>query len=177
MSIINTIQENKATGQVKDIYHEIKNTWGVIPAPITIMSSSPELLQNQWERYKYFHNQEALSQKLLTIIRLLVSDEAKCEYCIGFNGAILINMFEMKEDEIKLLIKDPSTSPLDNKEKALLMFVLKSIKSKSETNDSDISELKNLGFNDKDILDAVVAGVTMLAGNILFDTFKIDIDY
>ncbi len=177
MSIIRTIKEDEATGLVKQTYEDIKQNWGMIPAAITVLSASPELLSNQWQRYKYFYTQKGLSQKLLTLIRYLISGEAKCEYCIGFNGATLINMFELTQNELEGLVKDPSTAPLCEKEKALLLFVLKSVNNAHSVQKSDIDRLKKLGSSDKEIVDAVTEGVTMLAGTILFDTFKVEVDY
>lgn len=177
MSLLNTITPENAQGAVADIYNEINSTWNMVPNPIQLFSVSPELLKNQWEKYKYFSTQEIPSEKLNTMIRLLVSDEAKCDYCIGLNVGMLINMFGMSPEQVQQLKTDPGTADLNEKEKALLLFVIKAVDHAHDVTASDVQNLRDLGLTDKQIFEGVNSGATMRAGNIIFDTFKVDIDY
>ncbi len=177
MSLLNTIKPENAQGNVAEIYNEINSTWQMIPNPIQLFSVSPELLKNQWEKYQYFDRQDIPSPKLSAMIRLLISDEANCEYCIGFNSGMLIQMFDMSVEEVQQLQADPSSAPLDDKEKKLLLFVIKAVDHAHEINKNDMQELRDAGLTDQQIFDAVNSGGTMRAGNIIFDTFKVDIDF
>jgi len=177
MSLLNTITPENAQGEIAEVYNEINSIWQMVPSPIQLFSVSPELLKNQWEKYKYFDSQEIPSAKLSTMIRLLVSEEAKCEYCIGLNAGMLIKMFEMTPEQVQKLKADPSSAPLDDKETALLLFVLKAVDHAHDVTANDVQKLRDLGLTDKQIFEAVNSGATMRAGNILFDAFKVDIDY
>jgi len=177
MSLLNTVSPENAQGTVADVYNEIYSTWKMVPNPIQLFSVSPEILKNQWEKFKYFDTQEIPSAKLNTMIRFLVSEEAKCDYCIGFNAGMLVNMFEMSMEQVEQLKSDPATANLDEKEKALLLFVLKAVDHAHDVTENDVQNLRNLGLTDKQIFDGVNSGATMRAGNILFDTFKVDIDF
>ena len=54
----------------------------------------------QWESIKEVFSQDEDTQKMHTLIRYLVSEKNHCEYCVGMNGGILMNMFGMSEEEI-----------------------------------------------------------------------------
>ena len=177
MSLINTVIPENAQGVVADVYNEIYSNWQMVPKAIQLFSVSPELLKNQWDKYKYFDTQEIPSAKLSTMIRLLVSEEAKCNYCIGLNSGMLIQMFGMNEEEVQQLKTDPGTASLDEKEKALLLFVLKAVDHAHDVTADDVQVLRDLGLTDKQIYEGVNSGATMRAGNILFDTFKVEIDF
>ena len=177
MSLLNTVTPENAQGAVADVYNEINSTWNMVPNPIQLFSVSPELLKNQWEKYKYFDTQEIPSAKLNTMIRLLVSEEAKCDYCIGLNAGMLINMFGMSGAEVQQLKADPASAALDDKEKALLLFVLKAVDHAHDVTENDVQNLRDLGLTDKQIFEGVNSGATMRAGNIIFDTFKVEIDF
>lgn len=178
MSLLTTsIAPDKATGSVADVYNEIQSTWNMIPNPIQLFSVSPELLKNQWQKYKYFDTQSTPSAKLNTMIRLLVSSEAQCEYCIGLNAGMLINMFDMSPEAVQQLKADPGTADLVEKEKLLLLFVLKAVDHAHDITENDMLALREVGLSEKEIFEAVNSGATMRAGNIIFDTFKVDIDF
>jgi alkylhydroperoxidase family enzyme len=71
---------------------------------------------------------------------------------------------------------DPSQAPLDEKQKALLLFVLKACDNPHSAPGDDLERLRVLGWEDRDILEAVVHGARMVGTNIIFDTFKVDMD-
>ena len=177
MSLLTTISPENADGMIADVYNEIQSTWQMVPNAIQLFSVSPELLKNQWQRYKYFDSLTIPSAKLNTIIRLLVSAEAQCEYCIGLNSSMLINMFGMTPEAVQQLKDEPDSAPLNDQEKLLLLFVLKAVNHAHEINASDMQALHDIGLSDKEIFEAVNIGATMRAANIIFDTFKVDPDF
>ena len=71
---------------------------------------------------------------------------------------------------------DPNEAPLDPKNKALLLFVLKACDDPHSVTADDMDRLRNLGWADQDIFEAVAHGARMVGTNIIFDTFKIDLD-
>jgi alkylhydroperoxidase family enzyme len=71
---------------------------------------------------------------------------------------------------------DPSKAPLDEKQKALLLFVLKACDNPHSVVAADVERLKGLGWSETDIFDATAHGARMVGTNIIFDTFKIDMD-
>jgi len=177
MSLLKNIEVKDANGKVAEIYDEITGMWGGIPNPLKLLSVNPDALENLWTKLKYQMQFTSPSQKMLSMVRMLVSEESKCEYCVGVNSAALINDFGLSTDEVQALKVDPSFAPLDEKEKTLLLFVLKAVHDSHSTNADDIKCLHALGWNDKEILDAVNSGVTMLSMDILINAFKVEIDY
>jgi alkylhydroperoxidase family enzyme len=71
---------------------------------------------------------------------------------------------------------DPSQAPLDENQKALLLFVLKACENPHAVVAEDVERLKRIGWSEVDIFDAVAHGARMVGTNIIFDTFKIDLD-
>jgi alkylhydroperoxidase family enzyme len=119
----------------------------------------------------YFMNHPTLEFTLLTLIRFLVSPECGYDYCIDFNRNLLKRM-GMEDDEIESVRSDPEKAPLEEKEKALLLFVLKAIKSPESTEQKDVDALHDLGWNDSDIYDAAFHGARMMGMSTMFNAFK-----
>ena len=72
------------------------------------------------------------------------------------------------------MIKDPLKAPLEEKEQAMLSFVIKAVKSPDAVEQQDMDKLHDLGWTDRDILDALAHGTNMVGSSILMKTFKMD---
>jgi len=177
MPIISTVTPTEATGKVADVYSQIEQTFGRIPNAMQIFSSSPELLERKWGELGYYMQHPKLSMPLLATMRMLISQHNQCDYCIGFNAGLLINMFGQTPEQVMATQQDPNQAPLEEKEKAILLFVLKSVKNPIEITEQEVQALLALGWEHTDILDATTHGAHHVAIDILFNTFKVEKDF
>jgi len=173
MSLLNTPTVENASGEVKAIYTEIENAFGMVPNGIQLWSASPQAMRAQWEHIKANLSKDKDTQKLHAMIRYLVSDENLCQYCTGFNGGMLINMFGLSQEELLALQKDPASANLEERHKALLVFAMKSIKDADGVKAEDINALKELGLSEEEIFEIVHSAAHMGVVNTLFKTFKV----
>ena len=176
MSLLTLATPENATGEVKKIFDEIQSMFGMVPNGIRQWSANPQALRVQWESIKVRLSKDKEDQKLHAMIRYLVSDESHCVYCTGFNGAMLINMYGLSQDELIDLQKNPAAAVLSEKNKSLLLFALKSIKNPDAVNEEDINHLKELGISEIEMFDIVHVASHMLVVNTLFKTFKVEKD-
>lgn len=176
MSLLILPTTQNATGEVKKIFDEMQEIFGMVPNGVRQWSANPQALQAQWEGIKNIMSKSQEEQKLHTMIRYLVSEESSCTYCIGFNAAMLINMFEVSQDELQQLQQNPSTASLNDKNKALLLLAMQSIKSPDSVSIEDIQTLKALGVTEIEMFDIVHEAAKMLVANTLFTTFKVQRD-
>ena len=171
--LISYTSVEQAKDDVKVVYDEIKAAFGIVPEPIKGLSLNPAMLRNTWEMYKIMGSNKNFSPKTTTMMRYLVAEANHCEYCVGFNKGMLLNIFKLSEDEINALQKDPNSAKLDEKQKAMLLFMLKSTAHPSEVNQADMDTLKKLGWSEKDIMEGVKQATEMVATSLFIDTFKI----
>ncbi|WP_298139446.1 hypothetical protein [Acidiferrobacter sp.] len=177
MTLLTTQSPEAATGAVAKTYEAITHLFGRVPNALRIYSSSPELLAQQWDGVRYYRNHPTLSAALLASIRMLVSKRNDCEYCVGFNEAFLINVCRQTPAQVAATKADPTTAPLTDKDRAMLLFVLKAMATAHAADKPDLDRLRALGWADGDILDAVAHGARNTAADIVFNTFKIERDF
>ena len=175
MSLIKLVEPAEATGKVAEIYQNMINAMGFVPNAFKLFRTSEHLLGQHVGNLNYFMRHNRLGGKLLSFIRLLVSEEVQCSYCIGMNTQILFQYGVLPEmvAEIRL---DPTKVPLEDNEKALLMFVLKVVKNSNSTVQEDIDKLHDLGWTDAEILEGTYHGASTIATDMIFNAFKVDID-
>ncbi|HNW74808.1 MAG: carboxymuconolactone decarboxylase family protein [Bacteroidales bacterium] len=175
MALLNVIEKDQATGKVASIYENMINAMGFVPNAFKIFSASEHVLETQVNNLGFFMRHKTLSGKLLAIIRLLVSVQEECAYCVSANTGILFQ-YGVLPDQIGEIKRDPEKAPLDAKELALLLFILKVVNNSNSIIESDIEALKKLGWNDKDILEATYHAATQVGMDMIFNAFKIEKD-
>ncbi len=91
MPTVKLITEEEATGRVKEIYEDIKKTYGMpfVPNAYKAMAVYPELLDAQWRKIKALRAGKELSAREKELVALAVSATNGCGYCIDAHTAIL----------------------------------------------------------------------------------------
>lgn len=176
-SLLSFTAPKDATGIVKEVYDEIKAAWGFVPVVIQQYSLNPKLLKAQWDLYSTLGENKNFDPLMMTMARMLISEKHSCAYCVGLNKGMLLNMFKMSMDDVNALVKDPSTAKLDEKQKTMLLFMIKTSIKPHDITAQDISSLKKLGWSDKDIFEGVKSAANMVSGAIVIDALKIQKDY
>lgn len=173
MALIQTVSPEKAEGEVKEIYDTMQKNIGVIPDPLQLASASPWMLNMMWQSIQYYSQHPNLGFGLLSTIRYLVAQEYDFAFCTNFNKNFLL-MQGMSENDIEKIAEDPLQAPLDDKDRAMLVFVMKAIKASDTVAQEDMQQLHDLGWTDADILDALTHGTNMVGSSILMKAFKMD---
>ena len=173
MALLQTTPPEKAEGKLAELYAEVEQMFGMVPNNVRLLGVSPALLDNQLQLIGYYMEHPTLTVPLLAMIRLLVSKACKSPYCQTLNTGLLLKAGYTIE-QVAEMQADPAKAPLDEKQKALLLFVLKACDNPHGVVAQDVEHLKGVGWTEPHILDAVAHGARMVGTNIIFDTFKID---
>ncbi|MEJ2164429.1 MAG: hypothetical protein P8X90_02795 [Desulfobacterales bacterium] len=173
MALIQFVEPDKAEGQAKEIYDSMQKYAGVIPAPLQLASASPWMLNMAWQSIQYYSRHSHLGFGLLSSIRYLVARHYDYEFCTGFNRNML-KMQGLSDEDIARMEENPLETPLDDKDRAMVAFVLKAIKTPDAVEKEDVNQLHDLGWTDSDILDALAHGTNMIGSSIMMKTFKMD---
>ncbi|MCP3901662.1 MAG: hypothetical protein GY707_18285 [Desulfobacteraceae bacterium] len=173
MSRITTVSPENAEGAIKEAYEFYKEKIGIIPTPMKMMSASPALFETFVKRIEYYSSHPTLSFALLAHIRYLSAYNLSYSFCTDFNKLILKKV-GLEDKDIEKMEKDPSQSLLEENENAMLAFVIKSIKAPGSITDEEFVQLKEYGWKDSDIVDALAQGVSMIDHSIMMEVFQMD---
>ena len=174
MPLIQTIAPEEATGELAKLYTIIETMRGSVGNNAKMFSVSPELLRQQMDFIKFYMNHPTLSLPLLAAIRIMVSSGEECQFCIDYNTGMLINLAGWTFDQVTAMRNDPNAANLPEREIAMLNLAIKAIRNAHGVSANDLDTLREMGWSDSDILDAVNHATRMLATDIIFNTFKIE---
>jgi alkylhydroperoxidase family enzyme len=172
MSLLEIMTPESAEGDIKQTYDRFKKAIGQVPETLQLLSASPALFQRQMDVNLYFRDHPHLSFPLQTLIRYRTASDCHNAVCERFNHALLRRQ-GMSDEEIRLLHEDPRSASVEEREQEMLAFVVRAIARPEEVCAEDIEALKQRGWNDADILDAVYHGVLMVSTGIITRIFKV----
>lgn len=168
MFLLEYQKPGQAAGDVAGIYDHFRGRTEV-PAPLQLLSASPELLRLQFDQIGYFMRHERLTFPVLAAIRFLAARQACFDHCRSLNRKWLTKAGLTGED-LENLDAGADAEAFSAEENALLRFVRKML-AREVTDARDIQELRDLGWRDSDILDACAQGTALIGMSILFDAF------
>lgn len=177
MSLLKTVLPEEATGEIARMYETIQSKFGKLPNAVRFHSTSPEILKQLLANFNYFGTHPTLSQDLMMAIRLLVSQDNGCDYCIGMNTLRLINQCGWSDEDVMQLRHDLFSSKLLEKDKAMLDYVLRATRNAHAVTAEDIASLRKLQWDDQDIFDSLILGSRMSAINTMFNALKLERDF
>ncbi len=175
MALVQTTPPEKAEGKLAELYAEVEQMFGMVPNNVRLLGVSPALLEHQLQLIEHYMGHPTLTTPFLATVRMLVSKACHSPYCQNLNSGLLLKAGFTKE-QIAAMQADPTQAPLDEKQKALLLLVLKACDNPHSVTAQNVEHLRSLGWSDVDIVDAVAHGARMVGTNIILDTFKIDQD-
>lgn len=147
---------------------------GFLPDPLLIMAMSPEILQEFAEFLSRYESHSRLSSDLLAVLRYLVAAKNDCRYCVTTSEAIMVSQMNIELDDLRNAQDDPSTFPFPEKEKTLLLLVLKMVLEPDDVEKNDLEKAYDLDWTDRDIFEAANYAVRNLAVDLLLKAYKID---
>ncbi len=171
MFILNHVMPEEATGKVAEAYSVFPKQVPVAE-PLILMSASPDLALAQSGIIRHFVTHDQLDLGLLAMIRYLAAHELDYTFCARFNADLLKRAGGLSDEELDSLRTHPENAPLEEPQKALLLFVLKVIRSPQEVTAEDVDQLRKLGWTDQAIFDASYHGAAMSGPATLYKAFR-----
>jgi len=160
----------QATEGVAKIYDHFTRKRSPVPAPLQLMSTSPDLLKVFFEQITYFMNHEALSFPMLAAIRFLAAQEVCFDHCSHLNR-FWLSKTGLSEMGIADLAAGRNVEAFSEAENALLLTVAKVLR-KERIAEAEVQHLRDLGWKDSDVLDACAQGTNMIGTSCLFEAFS-----
>ena len=163
MPIIEVIQHEDATGELKEVYDHLVNTRGKLAEVHKIQSLNPESIMRHMDLYMtLLYGKSPLKRVLREMIAVVVSRANECQYC-QFHHMEAMDHYWKDNEKSSAFMKDYHAVELSDIEKAYCDYAWHMTKTPGDDSSEIIKHLKSLGQDDRAILDA-----TMIIGYFNF---------
>lgn len=164
MSRLHTINVNEATGEAADLFAAIKAAVGKVPNLYrTIGSNAPAVLAHTLQADALL-KASTLSARELEAINLAVSEASECDYCVAAH-TLMAKMAGYSAGQAKQLRS--GNYPEDARLDALVRFAVQLVSTTGTLPASAVGNLREAGFTDRQIVEAVQAVGAILFTNMI----------
>jgi uncharacterized peroxidase-related enzyme len=164
MNRLHTININEATGDTAQLFGAIKQAIGKVPnGYVAIGSSAPAVLGNVLQTSAVL-KQSTLSAREQEAINLAISEASGCDYCLAVHSAVG-KMAGLTVDQLHEARNGGSSA--DAKLDALVKFVVRVFKSSGAVPADVVDGVKQAGYNDRQIIEALLAVSAIFFNNML----------
>ena len=169
MARIRVIEENEATGFIKEAYGSMRTKMGLVPNVVKLFSLWPEAFEANTRFFEtVMPSPSKLDNATKEMIALTVSRLNECQYCVGHHTNFL-KQYGIQESLANQIGQDYRRAALDEKTKSLLAFAEKMTRHAYKITDEDVQALRDQGWSDRQILEA-----TLVAGHFNFINRVVD---
>jgi uncharacterized peroxidase-related enzyme len=154
MAWIQTIHEDDASGELRDIYERISGARGKLSNIMRVQSLRPEAMMAHLDLYMaLLFGKSGLRRAERELIATVVSVANDCEYCTRHHAEALLAYWK-DPLRVEQVIADPRLADLSEREQALVDYALKLTRQPGAVSEEDVNGLREQGLADRDVLDA-----------------------
>lgn len=157
MSNIKVISYEESSGELRGIYNHLIATRGKLADVHMIQSLNPPTVLSHMNLYKdIMFGQSPLKRFQREMISIVVSVTNQCDYCIKHHREALMHYWK-DESRVEALIKGMwADANLNVQDNALCLFARELSLQPELSSLQKINNLKNVGLDDRAILDATL---------------------
>jgi uncharacterized peroxidase-related enzyme len=156
MSLINVIQPEEAKGELKQVYDDLLKSRGAIAEVHKIQSLNPRSIVNHMDLYMtLMYGKSPIKRVVREMMAVVVSKANNCEYC-QVHHVEAMNHYWKDDEKTESFRKDYKSVELTEMNSLLCEFAHEHTVNPSSDKEELIFKLKDLGIDDKAILDATM---------------------
>lgn len=154
MAHIPPVPEDQAGDELRPLYEMAGQALGYVPTLMQVLGNRPDLLRQLLAGYGELQSPAGLPQPLKEKLALVVSAANSNSYCIRAHLELL-GKLGVDTAIGKQLVNDHRSADVPDKEKALFDFAKKLTVAPFEIKGEDVEALREHGWEDGEILEAV----------------------
>jgi uncharacterized peroxidase-related enzyme len=154
MSFIDTIEPQHATGEVAELYAQLRGNLDYLPNYARLYCHRPAVMAHLVRLQDTL--KEHMEPRLWALIALAAARETGSSYCaLAFAKRLLRSHFS--QQELLAILRGQAHSPLTQGERAAMALAVKLARNAAAVSQHDIDQLHQAGFSDAQVFDVVAA--------------------
>jgi alkylhydroperoxidase family enzyme len=170
------IDEEEATGEIAQMYAEIRRELGLpyIPNAAKTMAASPAALGIYCDITRSYDRRATLPQSLISMILYSIAKSNDCKYCSATNE-LACRTLGVDEAALQTLVEDlPSFTP--QRVRVIIQFALKVAHDRQNLVAEDYDRVRAQGISDAELVEVILISAIGVFNDIVADSLKIEVD-
>jgi uncharacterized peroxidase-related enzyme len=146
--------EPKTSRKIAEMYENARDTYGYLPNMYQAFGHRPEVMES-WSAL-LVSLRGNIEPRRYELVTLAAARELRSSYCMLAHGAVLARE-GVSESQLEAIIDGGDDAPLDEQERAIMIFATKVVRDATSVTQDDIDTLKTHALTDAEIFDIVAA--------------------
>ena len=172
MSRVQLINSADSTPNRQLLLDQIHKVFGATPNMFKAVANSPAALKSMWGSFGAL-GAGVLGAKLGEQIAVAIADRNHCEYCLAAH-TVLGKAAGVSDEAMSAAQFGQSSDP---KTAAALKFALSVVSNRAQVSNSDIDELRAVGFDDEHIVEILAHVALNIFTNYVNVAFDVPVDF
>jgi alkylhydroperoxidase family enzyme len=171
MQRLNSVNPETAEGRQKELLDTVQTAFGMVPNTTRVMANSPAVLES-FLGFSQAMGSAAIGEKLHNQVKLSTSETNSCDYCTSILSAVAPSA-GLSADEI---LAGRTRNSEDRRAKAALSFANDVLESRGKVSDLQLTDVRDAGFDDAEIVEIVASVVLGCFTNFLNNVADTELD-
>jgi uncharacterized peroxidase-related enzyme len=170
------VEEKDATGQVAQIYAELKRELQlpIVPNMMKALAVSPAALAMHWDFNRSMLQHATLPESLTSMILYAIAETGNCEYCSAAHE-LTCRTLGIDEETLSALVEDlGNVSP--QRIQAIIAFALKASHHPQSLVPEDYERVREQGVTDEELVEIIMVAAIGNYVDTLADALKIEVE-
>ncbi|KAA3509940.1 carboxymuconolactone decarboxylase family protein [Agrobacterium rosae] len=146
--------EPTASRKIAEMYRGARDTYGYLPNMYLAFGHRPEVMES-WSAL-LVSLRGNIEPRRYELVTLAAARELRSSYCMLAHGAVLVRD-GVSGDELESIVEGADDAPLNEQERAIMIFATKVVRDATSITQADIDALKTHALTDAEIFDIVAA--------------------
>jgi len=172
MTRVALIDTATTTADRQQLLGQVHAAFGATPNMFRAVANSPAALRSMWAAFGALGS-GVIPAKLGEQIAVAVADRNACEYCLAAHTALGRKAGASAEEMSAAQMGEAA----DPKTAAALRFALKLVNDRGQVHDADVRALREVGFDDEQIVEILAHVALNLFTNYVNVAFAVPVDF
>ncbi|NTE86476.1 carboxymuconolactone decarboxylase family protein [Agrobacterium rubi] len=146
--------EPKTSRKIAEMYDSAEQAHGYLPNMYRAFGHRPEVMES-WSAL-LVSLRGNIEPRRYELVTLAAARELRSSYCMLAHGAVLARE-GVSNDELEAIVNIEDDAPLNEQERAIMIFATKVVRDATSVTQADIDALKTHALTDAEIFDIVAA--------------------
>jgi len=172
MTIIRTIPEDEADGEVAVLYAEERESLGYVPSHARVMAMNPAA--NRAFEALIGSVAAPMGVRRYELVTLAAARGTGSRHCRLAHGLKSLAVFD--EEQLERIARDYTDAGLTDAEVAMMRFAERVARDAASMTDADALELREAGFGDPEIVDIAIAAAARVYLGRMLQALAVEVD-
>ena len=172
MTIIRTVPEDEAGGEVAALYAEERESLGYVPSHSRVMAMNPAA--NRAFEALVGSVAAPMGVRRYELVTLAAARGTGSRHCRLAHGVKSLSVFD--EEQLERIARDYADAGLTEAEVAMMRFAERVARDASSMTDADAMGLREAGFSDHEIVDIAIAAAARVYLGRMLQALAVEVD-